>query len=126
MDGKQIRDYVFDFEKLDVYQLALCFSDRVIKVVEKLPSYLKYTIGGNFIRAAMSVAHNIAEGSGKLSHADKARYYGYSLASVRECIPPITILFMEKCLSEETRNILRADCVKLGNMIVGLIKKTRS
>lgn len=61
MSNQDYRDYVFDFEKLEVYQLALQFAGKVIEVCGKLPSDLRFTIGGNFIRAAMSIAHNLAE-----------------------------------------------------------------
>jgi four helix bundle protein len=87
-----------------------------------LPADLKFTIGGNFIRAAMSVANNIAEGSGKRSKNDKIRFYGYSLTSIRECIPPITVLFTEGQISEDERNGLRSDCVQIGNMLVGMMR----
>ncbi|MCX6348500.1 MAG: four helix bundle protein [Candidatus Aureabacteria bacterium] len=120
-DGEQ--EYIFDFEKLDVYQRALQFAAEIITIVKRLEPHLKFTIGSNLIRAAMSVANNIAEGSGKRSAGDKARYYGYSLASTRECVPSIAILFMEKQISIKERDSLRGECVALGSMVGGLIRK---
>ena len=63
--------YVFDFEKLDVYQLGISFANEVINIVKKLPNELRFTLGNNFIRASISIVSNIAEGSGKMSKKEK-------------------------------------------------------
>jgi len=123
MKNNEREGYIFDFEKLEVYQRGLKFVIEVINIVKNLPPYLRYTIGGNFIRAAMSFINNIGEGSGKRSKNDKSRFYGYSLTSIRECIPSITVLFREKHINESKNNDLRDECVQLGRMTVGLIRK---
>lgn len=123
MKDKDQESYIFDFEKLEVYQRGLRFVVEVINIVKNLPPYLRYTIGGNFIRAAMSFINNIAEGSGKSSKKDKSRFYGYSLTSIGECIPSITVLFREKYINESKKNDLREECIQLGRMTVGLIRK---
>jgi len=63
----EYKDFVFDFEKLDVYQLALKFVHKLITLVKKLPPELRLSLGNNVIRAGMSILNNIAEGSGKKS-----------------------------------------------------------
>ncbi|MFH1039347.1 MAG: four helix bundle protein [PVC group bacterium] len=123
MSAQEKEDYIFDFERLNVYQKGLEFVCAVCAVVKDLPPYLRYTIGGNFIRAAMSFINNIAEGSGKLSKDDKRRFYGYSLTSIREGIPSISVLHKTKNITDKKMKELRAECVALGKMIVGLIKK---
>ncbi|MGH7352473.1 MAG: four helix bundle protein, partial [Candidatus Methylomirabilales bacterium] len=55
----------FDFEKLDVYQEALSFADSVYELSTQFPRDEIYGITGQLRRAAVSVALNIAEGSGK-------------------------------------------------------------
>ncbi|MDP8247187.1 MAG: four helix bundle protein [Candidatus Tritonobacter lacicola] len=124
MKNPDYKDYVFDFEKLDVYKLSLDFVHKVISIIKKLPSELRFTIGGNLIRASMSIPNNIAEGSGKRSKKEKARFYGYSLNSVRECIPSISVLFGEKEISKAEMRDLRSDCVRIGSMLARLIQST--
>jgi four helix bundle protein len=58
-------DFKFDFEKLKVYQKALDFIHEIFKIYKRLPREYKYTVGGNLVRAGVSIANNIAEGSGK-------------------------------------------------------------
>ena len=74
----------FDFEKLDVYQIALDFALSADDVAQKLPrgrSYLK----DQLLRAANSIAANIAEGVGEYSPAEKARFYRIARRSAVEC-----------------------------------------
>ncbi len=73
----------FDFEKLTVYQKALEFIHKIFEIYKKLPKEFKYTIGGNLVRAAISISNNLAEGSGKKFKKEKARYYSTSLDSTR-------------------------------------------
>ena len=72
----------FDFEKLDVDQVALDFALSADDVAQKLPrgrSYLK----DQLLRSANSIAANIAEGVGEYSPAEKARFYRIA----RRCPP---------------------------------------
>ena len=115
-------NYTFDFEKLEVYKKALKFIRNVFKVNNKLVRDYRFSIGDQFTRAALSIANNIAEGSGKQTKKAKAQFYKIALNSLRECIPMITLLYLEKQLSEETYVNLRSDCVYIGNMIGKLIK----
>lgn len=78
------KDYIFDFERLEVYQLAIKFAAEVINMVRELPPDLRFSLGNNFIRASISIVNNIAEGSGKKSKREKVLFYGYSLSSARE------------------------------------------
>ncbi len=123
MNAQENEGYIFDFERLNVYQRGLEFVCKVCAVVKDLPACLRYTVGGNFIRAAMSFINNIAEGSGKISKGDKSRFYSYSLTSIRECIPSISVLHKTEDITDKKMKELRGECVALGNMIVGLIKK---
>lgn len=119
--NKEEEDFKFDFEKLEVYQLALEFLSELFKVYRKLPKDLQYSIGNNFIRAGLSISNNLAEGSGKKSKKEKARYYGTSLDSTRECISMINVLLREKLIDKETYLILRQKGKRITSMISGLI-----
>jgi len=78
-------NFEFDFEKLEVYKLALEFLDYIFEICKSIPKDLQYALGDNIRRAGISISNNIAEGSGKKSGKEKSRYYGTSLDSTREC-----------------------------------------
>ncbi len=58
-------NFLFDFERLEVYKLTVDFIEKVFEVSEELPKQVQYSLGDQFRRAALSIANNIAEGSGK-------------------------------------------------------------
>jgi len=79
---------------------------------------------GQFRRAALSVALNIAEGSGRTKRLDKRRFYEIARASVFECIPIIEVSTNQGYLGEKERKRLRDISVELGRMITALMKST--
>jgi four helix bundle protein len=64
----------FDHERLEVYKVSLdflVFADRLLGAFPRGRGYFADQLG----RAALSIVLNIAEGAGKLSPADKRRFY---------------------------------------------------
>ena len=121
MCDEKYKNYVFDFEKLEVYKRALKFISNVFKIYKKLPRVYRYSIGDQFTRAALSIANNIAEGSGKKSKKGKSQFYNIALTSGRECIPMISLLITEQQITKEEFNSLRLDCIYICNMLGRLI-----
>ena len=76
----------YKFEQLDVWKLALDYIDLIYKVAENLPRSEEYNLKSQIIRAATSVALNIAEGSQGQSDAEQARFLGMSLRSLVETV----------------------------------------
>ena len=75
---------ILDYERLDVYQLAIEFLALAAQVVDALPrgrSSLKKQLED----ASFSIPQNIAEGVGKPTDADRKRYYGIARGSAMEC-----------------------------------------
>jgi four helix bundle protein len=114
-------NFKFDFEKLIVYQKALIFIDKIFEIYEKLPRNLKYPLGDNLIRAAMSIANNIAEGNGKISKKEKNRYFGISLDSTRECISVLNVFNRQDLIIENKYKELRRDGREITSMVYALI-----
>ena len=122
---KERDNYIFDFEKLEVYKIGLEFVSKVFKIYQRLPKSFQFTIGEQFIRAVVSITNNIAEGSGKRSKYSKRQFYEYSLNSARECIPMLTILLNEKQILFEEYKSLRSDCIMICKMLGKLIGKIK-
>lgn len=111
----------FDFEKLTVYQKSLEFIHKIFGIYKKLPREFKFTIGDNLVRAGISIANNLAEGSGKKFKKEKARYYSTSLDSTRECISVFNVLLKEKLIEEDIYKQMRLDAKEITSMLCGLI-----
>ena len=113
--------FYFDFEKLKVYEKSLDFIDNIFELYKGLPIDLKYPLGNNLIRAALSIANNIAEGNGKVSKKEKNRYLGISLDSTRECISVLNVMKRQNLINDERYKKLRIDGREITNMLSGLI-----
>jgi four helix bundle protein len=71
----------YKFEKLEVWQLSVEYIDLVYQLAEQLPKIEEYNLKSQVIRAATSVALNIAEGSTGQSNAEQTRFLGMALRS---------------------------------------------
>jgi len=88
MAGDRVR---FDFERLDVFTVALDAVLIVDRVAEDLPEGRGY-MRDQLRRAANSIPLNIAEGAGELLPAEKARFYRIAKRSATECAGQLLVM----------------------------------
>lgn len=115
------RQIEFDFERLKVYQASLGFLDEVFNICDQLPRKLQSSLDDQFRRAALSISNNLAEGSGKRSKKEKARYFETASDSTRECLSMFNVLLRQKLLDEERYSVLRSKGREITSMIYGLL-----
>jgi hypothetical protein len=63
--GGEMREELFDFENLKVYQRSLDYVDFVYNATKSFPKEEMFALTDQFRRAATSICLNIAEGSGR-------------------------------------------------------------
>jgi len=73
---------LFDAEKLDVYRVAVEFQ---VLAAGLLPRRGQATLRDQLDRASVSIVLNVAEGAGRFSGPDKARFYAMARGSATEC-----------------------------------------
>jgi four helix bundle protein len=74
----------FRFEKLEVWQDARAFNREVCRLAREFPREEKHALTAQVCRASSSVAANIAEGSGRNSDPDSARFLEQAFGSLME------------------------------------------
>ncbi len=103
----------FDHTRLEVYQLATQFFRLAYQLSQRIrreDSFLKY----QFLRAALSIKTNIAEGSGEFRPKEKARFYRIARRSAHEAASLLEdIEFLLK--------LTKAECDPLYSMLRRLI-----
>lgn len=109
----------FDFEKLEVYKKAVNFANEIYALTKKFPKEEQFGIISQIRRAAVSVALNLAEGSGR-SKREFKHYILMSRTSVQECIPLLKISFLQGYISNEKVNTYYKNCEELSKMLCGL------
>ena len=115
----QYKDYIFDFERLDVYQKSLGFTHIVFTLTLDFRKELQYSLGDQFRRAALSICNNIAEGSRKTGKSKK-QFYEYAFDSARECVPMINLAVKQNQIPKAQEDYLRNECVEICNMLYRL------
>jgi four helix bundle protein len=76
---------LLDVEKLQVYRLAVQFQTLATQLIPRQRGVLLATLRDQLDRASISIVLNIAEGAGRFSSPDKARFYGIARGSATEC-----------------------------------------
>jgi four helix bundle protein len=75
---------IFDHDRLDVYRLAIEYNADSFGVVKMLSGVHRHA-RDQWLRAARSIPLNIAEGYGKRSPGDRARFLDIARGSALEC-----------------------------------------
>lgn len=83
---------LFRFLEWEVYRDAQAAFTEVLKAVKKLSPDLRYTIGSQIIKSALSVILNIAEGSGRVTDKEMRRFFDISNGSINETIAGLDTL----------------------------------
>ena len=77
---------MYKFERLQVWGLALEYIDVIYEIAGQLPKTEEYNLKSQIMRAATSVALNIAEGSTGQTDAEQARFLGMAIRSLIETV----------------------------------------
>jgi four helix bundle protein len=76
----------YKFERLEVWQLAMEYTDVLDAIARQLPPSEDFNLRSQIIRAGTSISLNIAEGSTSQSNAEQARFLGMSIRSLIETV----------------------------------------
>jgi len=90
----------FNFEKLEVYQEAVEFANELYSLTKKFPPEEVFGLTTQLRRAGVSVALNIAEGSGRLKKEFR-QFLRVARTSIYECIAILQVSLKQKYLSTE-------------------------
>ncbi len=111
----------------DVYRLAEELSDLVWNAFDQWPVKARNTMGYQVIRAADSIAANIAEGFGRFTPADRRTFYRYARGSFEETKAWLRKAIRRKLISSPDEIKRYKDLIaELGPKLNAFITKTGS
>ena len=111
----------FDHEKLNVYQVSLAFNEWVGEFLSSINA--KAAAKDQLDRAATSIPLNIAEGNGKFSARDRARFFDIARGSAVESAAALDILVSRKLTTQACVTPAKEQLVQVVNMLMGLLKR---
>ena len=91
----------FKFERLQVWELAMSYGEKINSVSEAFPKKELYNLQSQINRVADSIALNIAEGATGNSNPEFRKFLGYSIRSTSEVV---CCLFKAKARNYITEN----------------------
>jgi four helix bundle protein len=111
----------FDHEKLDVYREAIAFCGWTGEFLNGISA--KAAAKDQLDRASTSIPLNIAEGNGKFSARDRARFIEMARGSALECAACLDVLFVRKLATEEQIAGPKERLARIVQMLIGLLRK---
>ncbi len=111
---------MFGFEKLEVWQRAVIFSNEVYSVTRRFPSDERFGLTNQLRRSAVSIAANIAEGSGRGSPKEFVRFIAIAYGSLMETVSHLRIARDQEMMPEQSYSKLYAESEELARTLSGL------
>ena len=111
---------MFRFEKLVVWQKSIEFSSQVYKLTQGFPNEERFGLTSQMRRASVSISSNIAEGSGRSSDNDFARFIEIAYGSLMEVVSQMNIAKSQNFLQHGDFEELYQRANELSRMLSGL------
>jgi four helix bundle protein len=112
-----------DFKKLKVWEKAHHFALQVYRITKKFPSDERFGLAAQLQRAATSVPTNIAEGCGRESERELARFMSISAGSTSEVEYQLLLARDLDYIKDETYRELNQQINEVKKMLNGFIQK---
>jgi len=118
--------HTYSFEKLEVWQLARKFVGFIYQITKIFPPEEKYGLVTQIRRASLSIASNIAEGSGRKSKKDQSNFYQMAYGSAMEVLNQVIISLDLKLMPENDYFTCRSKLEELSMKLYALKKAASS
>ena len=114
-----------DFKKLKVWEASHRVTLEVYRVTQSFPKQETYGLTSQIRRASSSVSANIAEGCGRSSPADFARFLQIAVGSASELEYHLILARDLSFLSIEDYERLASSTIETKRMLASLIQKVK-
>jgi four helix bundle protein len=120
-----MNEYLFPFERLDVWQLSLELADSILQLVGKIPQNQHIRLVSQMEAAATSPAQNIAEGKGRQYKKEFIQFLFIARGSVFEIVTLSEIFKRRNLFPESSASDIRKRCEEIDRKLNGLINSLR-
>ena len=122
-------DFVFRFQKLDIYELALDLVKDSYSLTRTFPAEERFALVPQMNRAVVSVPSNIAEGISRGTRKDQVHFLNISYGSLMELACQSDISCMLGYITDRQRKELSAKinnlAIKINNFVSYIRKEIK-
>lgn len=118
--GKMANVGTNSFRELQVWQRSIEVAALIYQVTDRLPERERFGIQSQMRRSVVSISSNIAEGHGRRTNPDFARFVRIALGSCRET-QSLLIVSQKIGLIEEIESLV-TELEEIAKMLFGLLK----
>lgn len=111
---------MFRFEKLTAWQKAIDFADAVYDATAGFPTDERFGLTSQLRRAAVSISSNLAEGNGRNTNEDYARFVGIAYGSLMETVNQLVLAHRRGFLPTDVFKTLYDRADELARILSGL------
>ena len=112
-----------DFKQLAVFQKTRIFNKEIYLKTKNFPAEERFGITNQIRRASVSIATNIAEGCGRNSDKDFARFLNIAYASACEVECLLLISSDLELIDRQTLSSLQKKLDEIKKMLFAFVKK---
>ncbi|MBI5915060.1 MAG: four helix bundle protein [Bacteroidetes bacterium] len=107
----------YSFEKLDVWEKGRQFVKETYRITSQFPVDERFALVQQIRRASTSITSNLAEGSGRISGKEQARYTEMSFGSLMEVLNHLIVAVDLGYISEREVDGQRPLIDEIGNKL---------
>lgn len=112
------------FRNLIAWQKAHELVLKLYKITKSFPKEERFVLVPQILRAGISVAANLAEGTKRKSNKDQVHFFNISETSLEEVKYYIILAESLKYISSEDKDIVLNLAREVGRLVSGLIRKS--
>jgi len=112
---------MFDFEKLDVYQVVKNYSSKILKFIFSHPTIDSY-IQEQWKRSTLSIILNLAEGTGRMINTEKKQFLTLARGGVFESVAILEVVKELELIDDDTFNDFYNGYEQISKMLLGMIR----
>ncbi len=117
--------YIFPFEKLDVWQMAVDLAEYVLDLLESFPPNKHFRLVGQMEAAVTSPSQNIAEGKGRQYKKEFIQFLYIAQGSLYEVVTLNEVFRRKKLFKEENAVEVKRRCEQIDRKLNGLVNSLR-
>ncbi len=119
------KEFVFPFEKLDVWQLAVDLADFIFSLLETFPPNKHFRIISQMEAAVTGISQNIAEGKGRQYKKEFIQFLYIAEGCLFEVLTLVEIMRRRRLIANNDAMEIRERSEVIDRKLHGLIKSMR-